>query len=178
MIRLLAGLLALALGGLPILAGPSAPVVALGAAAAALGVAGALRLSLRLLTAGAVVSLLQYALALWLSEPAPGFATAIALGVVLSLALDVVDFGTRFRGAGLEAEVVRRQVRHWIGSAAVAGGAGILLAAIASRVAFAGPPWTHPAAAALGALLALLGALGALASIGGAAGRDRDDEAG
>jgi hypothetical protein len=95
MIRTLAGLLVLAMAGLPVLAGPSWVLMPLGVAAAGLGLAGVLRYSVRLVAASAGLSLVEFALALWLSA-APAVLIAIGLGVLLALALDVADFAARF----------------------------------------------------------------------------------
>jgi hypothetical protein len=115
-----------------------------------------------MVTAGAGLGVIQYTLALWLRSAPPDFLTALALGIVLSLLLDVSDLAARFRGAALDAAVVRGQVRHWIGSAALAAAAGLALVVAVGRVTVALPSWAYPAAAGIGVLVAFAGAMWAV----------------
>jgi len=157
-VRWLAGVLALALVGLPVVNAPVPVVAAMGAAAGLLCLAGIVRLSLRLLTAGAAGAVIQYALGLWISSAPPDFFTALVLGVVLGLLLDVVGLAARFHGVAVGRLVLQRQVRDWVGSAAIAGAAGLVLAIGSGRVALGLPAWAY----------ALAGGIGALAAFGGA----------
>ena len=162
MTRLLAGLLVLPLVGLPLLAEASWLTGTIGAAAGVLCVGGIVGWSFRLLRAGAALSLIEYAVALWVSAVPPDILAAVAFGVVLMLLLDVVGFDARFRGAALHPGVLRGQIRYWLGSGATAAGAGFLLALATGRIAVQLPAWAYPAAAALGALGACAGLAGLL----------------
>jgi hypothetical protein len=176
MIRHLAAILVLALVGLPFLAAPSWLVGTLGAVAAVLCAAGILVLSIPLLALGASLGLIQYALALWLSAGPPDLLVALGLGVALSLLLQVVEFGGRFRGAALAPGVVREQIRDWVATEAVAATAGIVLTIVAGSVTFDLPPPAYPAVAAVGALGAFLGAARILARQADHHGATRADE--
>lgn len=162
MIRALAGLLALVLVGFPILIAPSELTGALGVIAGALCAAGIGALSIPLLAAGAALSLVGYALALWPSAGSPDPLGAVALGVVLSLLFQVVGFAAHFRGAAVDSPVLRGQVRYWVGSGAGAAVVGILLTIGAGGIALQLPLPAYPAAVALGALAVFLGVVQAL----------------
>jgi hypothetical protein len=156
-VRWLAGLLALALVALPVVTAPVPMVASLGAAAGLLCLAGIVRLSIRLLTAGAAGAVIQYALVLWVSSAPPDFFTALVLGVVLGLLLDVVEFAARFQGVAVDRRALQWQVRDWVESAAVSGAAGLVLAYGPGRVALGLPAWAYALAAGFGALAAFGG---------------------
>lgn len=159
MIRALAGLLALALVGFPILIAPSELTGTLGVIAGALCAAGIGALSIPLLAAGAGLSLVGYALALWPSAGSLHPLGAVVLGVVLSLLLQVVGFATRFRGAAVDSHVLPGQVRYWVSSGVGAAVVGILLSISAGGIALRLPLPAYPAAVALGALAVFLGVI-------------------
>lgn len=160
--RALAGLLALVLVGFPLLIAPSELTGALGVIAGALCAGGVAALSVPLLEAGAALSLVGYALALWASAGSPGPLGAVVLGVVLSLLFQVVGFAAHFRGAAVDSHVVPGQVRYWVGSGVGAAVVGILLSISAGGIALRLPLPAYPAAVALGALAAFLGVVRAL----------------
>jgi hypothetical protein len=160
--RPLAGLLVLALVGLPLLVAPSALVAAVGAAAAALGAVAVARLSLRLATAGATLAVLEYALALWLAAASPEILTAVAIAVALAVLLDVIEFAARSRDAAMDPRLIRRQVRYWVGSTTLGAAVAVALAVGGGALGSALPAWGHPAAAAVGVLVAFGGAVGIL----------------
>lgn len=159
MIRALAGLLALVLVGFPLLVAPSELTGAPAVIAGTLCAAGIAALSIPLLAAGAALSLVGYALALWSSPGPPDPLGALALGVVLSLLFQVVGFVAHFRGAAVDSHVLPGQVRYWVGSGVGAAVVGILLSISAGGIALRLPLPAYPAAAALGALAAFVGAV-------------------
>ncbi len=162
MIRTLAGLLVLVLVGIPLLAAPSTLVGAFGLAAAALCAGGIFRLSIPLLTAGASLILIEYALALWMSAGSPDLVGAVGVGVTLALLFQIVGFAARFRGVAVDARVLWAQTRSWVGTGAASAAVAILLAVGAGSIALRLPLPAYPAAAGLGALAAFLGAVRAL----------------
>jgi hypothetical protein len=159
MMSALAGLLVLILVGFPVLIAPSELTGTLAFIAAALCAAGIGALSIPLLAAGAALSLVGYALALLSSAGSPDPLGAVALGVVLSLLFQVVEFVAHFRGAAVDSHVLPGQVRYWVGSGVAAAVVGILLSISAGGIALRLPLPAYPAAVALGALAAFLGAV-------------------
>ena len=159
MMRTLAGILALVLCGLPLLLAPSELTGALAVIAGALCAGGIGVLSVPLLAAGAGVSLVGYTLALWPLEGSLHPLGAVALGVVLSLLLQIVGFAKRFRGAAADSHIFPGQIRYWVGSAIGAAAVGILLSISAGGIALRLPLPAYPAAAAFGALAVFLGAV-------------------
>jgi hypothetical protein len=162
MIRHVAGLPLLVLVMLPVLVFPSWLTGAVAVAAGLVAAGGLVALSIPVLTAGAMLALADYALALWLSARPPGVFGAVAFGVALFLALDVADFARRFRGAALDSSVVRHQARSWVASAATGALAAIVLTLLATAVRLAVPPAAYPAIAAAGALVAFAAVIKAL----------------
>lgn len=165
MIRALAGILALVLVGFPLLIAPSELTGSVGVIAGILCAGGIGALSIPLLTAGAALSLVGYALALWSTAGSPDPLAAVAVGVVLSLLLQVVGFAARFRGVAMDSHVVPGQVRYWVGGAVGAALVGILLAISAGGIALRLPLPAYPVAVALGALIAFLGVVRGMALV-------------
>lgn len=159
MSRYLAGVLVLALTGIPLLNAPSGVIAVLGVSAAALCAAGILRPSIPLLAAGASLSLGVYALALWLSAGPPDVGGAVGFGVILATLFQVVEFAARFRGATVDPRVIRGQVRYWTGTGLLGAGAAILMAIGAGGVPVRLPPAAYPVAGTLGALAVFLAAM-------------------
>jgi hypothetical protein len=162
MIRALAGLLVIVLVGIPLLTAPSTLVGGLGLAAVVLCAGGILRLSIPLLTAGASLSLIEYAVALWVSAGSPDFVGAIGIGVTLALLVQIVGFAARFEGAVVDVRALWAQARSWAGTGAASAAAVFLLAVGAGSIALRLPLPAYPAAAGLGALAVFLGAVRAL----------------
>lgn len=152
MIRVLAGVLTLVLVGIPLLTAPSAAVGGLGAAAGLLCGGAVIRLSIPLLAAGAAVGLIEYALALLISGGPPDFISAIVLGVALSLLFQLIEFAGRFREVEMDIEVLRSQVRFWVGAAGGTAAGGIILVLGANGIVLRLPLPAYPAVAALAAL--------------------------
>lgn len=133
MIRLAALALLLVLAGLPLSVRPSLPPVAwLAWAALAVGGVGVLAWSVPFVTAGGVLALIAYALALVIAGPAADPLAAAALGATLVLLLALVDFAGRVRGAALGPGVVAAQARRGLAVAGlgVASATGLLAAAV------------------------------------------------
>jgi hypothetical protein len=166
MMRPLAGLLALTVAGLPLLTWPSALTAGLAALAAALCAGGILVRIPPFVTAGAVVGLLEYAVALWARARSPDILTALAFGVALALLLQVVDFAARVRGAAVESRVLWALARYWVAAATAAAGVGVGLVALAGHLRLGLPSAALPVMSAIGALAALVGVLGGLQGAG------------
>lgn len=147
---------------LPLVALPTPAIATLGALAALLCGVGALGRMRPLVTAGAAVVLMQYALVLVLAGSPPDLVRAAVLGVALALVLDMADVRRRFHACTLSAPARRGLVRHWVVSAGLGALAAFTLAAAATLVRLDGPPALYPILAAGGALGAAAGAVGAL----------------
>jgi len=154
--RHVAALLGLVLVGLPLVVTPSWVIVVPAAVAALLIAAGILALSTPLVTGGIAVGLVEYTLALWLGGRPLDSVTAVALGAVLLLLLQVVDFARRFRGAAVHASVVTRQVRYCLRIGLLGVMLGVVVGGLATGLAPALPPVGYPVLAALGALAAFV----------------------
>jgi hypothetical protein len=160
MLRLAATLVLVVLVALPLAAWPAAPVTWLAGAALVVGGAGVVALAVPLATAGAVLALLAYTVALVTARPAAEPATAMVFGAALVLLLALVHLGGRVRGAVIEPAVIARQARDWLLVVALG-----LVAATAGVVGGAalGPTLVRVAlplvviAAALGAVLTMVG---------------------
>ena len=126
MLRLAAGVLVAMLVAIPLAVLPAAPVTWLAMPALGVGGAGVIALSVPMVTAGASLALIAYAVALVIAGPAVDPIAAVALGAALVLLLALVHFAGRVQGAALGPAVIAAQVRHWLvivalGVAAAAG---------------------------------------------------------
>jgi hypothetical protein len=162
MIRLAVAALVTVVVGIPLAILPTAPVTWLTVVALAIGTTGALVLSVTLVTAGASLALIAYAVALALARPAADPLASVVLGGTLVLLLALVHFGSRIDGAVVGPRVVAGQIRHWMAIAAlgVAGAAVLTLGGAVLGPALVGA--TLPVvvvAAGLGALLAVAGVI-------------------
>jgi hypothetical protein len=160
MLRLAAILVLIVLVALPLAAWPAAPVTWLAGAALVVSSAGVVVLAVPLVTAGAVLALLAYTVALVTARPAAEPATAMVFGAALVLLLALVHLGGRVRGAVVAPAVIARQARDWLtivalglvaATAGVVGGTvlGPTLAGLALPIVVI--------AAALGAVLTMAG---------------------
>jgi hypothetical protein len=105
--------------------------------------------------AGVALALGEYALALVASGTPPRLVGAVLIGVVAALVLEIADFERRFRDVAIAPGVIARQLRHWVGFAALAVVAAVVLVGAAGAVN-AAVRWSwSPLVAALGAVLAL-----------------------
>lgn len=160
--RILAAILAAVLVTLPLLVHASEVVGEVIAIAAVLCAAGILALSVPVVTAGAALALIGYAIALRLAAGPPEVPTALAFGVAAVLLLEVVDFSRRVRGAMVTPSVFIAQARYWLGLASAGAAVGIVLAAGAMAMAWLAPVSGHPVGPAVGTLGALAATVGAL----------------
>jgi hypothetical protein len=126
------------LAGVPVLIRPTSAFAGIAAVAAVLCAAGVFLRWRLLVTAGASLTLILYALTLVGTRS--NLASAIVLGVSLALVLDVSEFARRFHGAVVTGPALRRQARHWVTSATLGVLATTALAAVATLVRVSGPP--------------------------------------
>jgi hypothetical protein len=176
MIRHVAAVLVLILVGFPLVVLPSRLVAVVALVAAALCAGGIAALSVPVLTAGATVAVIEYALALSLVGSHTDLAIAIVFGVALFLLLAMVDFMSRLRGAAAGADVLASMIRYWIAVAAVGAGVTIALAIGGTALAREATRVSYPVAVlggALGALVAALGVIRLVTAPRGPAARDR-----
>jgi len=169
MIRLGAAVLLAALAALPVSVMPSPPVTWLAAGALVLGGAGVIARVVPLVTAGASLGLIAYALALVIARPPMNAVGASALGATLVLLLALAHFAGRVRGAALGPGVVAGQLRQGLAVAALGGGAAVALTAVAVALRAALPGVALPVVvvtAALGALMTVAGVIVLVASGG------------
>jgi len=162
MIRLLPLIPISALASAPVFLLPTPAFAAVAAVAAVLLAVGALIRLRVLVTAGASVTLVQYAAALAVTDAPPSAGGAAAVGVALVLVLDVSDFARRFRDASLAPGAWLAQIRHWAATAALGALASLALAAAPALIRLGGSPALYPFLAAAGALAAAAGIAGAV----------------
>lgn len=161
MIPSVAVFLALVLVGLPLVVAPSWVLAVVAAASAALAGGGIAARSVPVVTAGATLATVEYAVALWLSAGPPDILTAMVFGTALLLLVQTVEFMGRTRGAVLGVGVTAAVVRHWL--AIAAAGIGVIATiAAGAAVAMAIPLPSHPASAVVGALGAFVAAVATL----------------
>lgn len=160
MMRVLALIPIVILAGVPVAMHPTSGFAGFAAVAGGVCAVGALLRFRPLITAGATLTLIQYAFALTGAPSSPG--SAIVLGVTLALVLDVSEFVGRFPRATMTRPVIRRQARHIIVSVSLGAITAAALASIASLVKIGGPPALPPLVATVGALAAAAGVLGAV----------------
>ena len=159
MIWHVAAVLVLVLVGLPLIVLPSWAIGVLAVISGALCAGGIAALSVPVLTAGATLAMIEYALALSMADTPPHFLMAMGFGVALFLLLEVVDFMGRVRGVAIGVPVMTSMVRYWLAVAGVGAGLIVGLAAGAAAVRLAAPLPSYPAAAvgAFGAFVAAVG---------------------
>ena len=148
--------LAVAVLGYPLLITPARAILVIGLAALTLCALGLVVRSTALVTAGGVLALGQYALALWLAAGPPRLAGAGLFGVGLVLLVETADFSRRVRDATLGPGLVASQVRYWVGFAGLAAATALVAAGLGTAASAAVRlPWA-PAFAAGGAAVALV----------------------
>jgi hypothetical protein len=170
MLRPAALVLLVILGAIPVAVLPEAPVTWVAVVAMIVGGAGVMVLAVRIVTAGASLGVIAYALALALARPPLDPAAAMAFGATLVLLLALVHFAARVRGAVVAPAVGRAQVRQWLVTVALGLGAAMVvtLGAAALRPSVGGV--TLPVivvGTALGTLLAAAAIVALLAATGG-----------
>lgn len=162
MIRLAAATLAVVVVVFPLAVLPAAPVTWLAVPAAALGVVGAVGLSVAFATGGAALALIAYAAALAIERPAVDPLTAIVFGATLVVLLALVHFAALTDGAALGSGVVAAEIRRWLAIVAAGVVAAVALTLGGSALAPAlqrGPLPLAVGAAALGAVVAGAGVI-------------------
>jgi hypothetical protein len=141
------------------------PVTWLVVAALVIGGAGALVLTVPLVTAGASIALVAHAFALVAARAPVDPLAAIGLGATLVVLLTLVHFAGRVRGAAVSGAVVASQVGQWLAVVAAGVVAALVLTAAGAALGGAFGATALPVvvvAAALGALLAVAGVLALL----------------
>jgi hypothetical protein len=161
-IRAAAGFLALFVVGFPLLRAPGSVTELLGLIAATLCAGGILGLSIPLLAAGATLAVVEYAFASLVAGGPPDVLGALAFGAALSLLLQTVGFAARFHGVSVAPQVLRGQVRVWVGTGAAGVMGGLALAGGAGFVWLRLPAAAYPVVVALGLLVAFAGVVLAL----------------
>lgn len=156
-------LLAAALIGIPLSVALTGTTAALGAVAGLLALLGVYTRSAAGLTAAVACGLLQELVALVQGGKLPALWSAVLLGMVVYVLLDVGAFAARFHGVAVDGRVWRMQVMYW-GGTVVLGGLTALavgLLAAASARPFTGPLLLHGLAviAAVVVVGAVLGAI-------------------
>jgi hypothetical protein len=167
MTRLAAGILLAVLVAFPLAVRSTPPITWLAALALGVGGAGVVALAVPVVTAGASIALIAYALALVIARPAADPLAALAFGATLVLLPVVVHFAGRVQGAAIGTGVVAAQLHHWLAIAAAGVGAGLALTVAGAALAPALLGATLPlavAAAALGVLLAAASVITLVAS--------------
>lgn len=162
MMRLAAAILVAVLVALPLTVLASAPVTWLVVPALVVGGAGVVALSVPLVTAGASLALIAYALALVIVRAPFDPVAAIAFGATLVLLLALVHFAGRVHGAAIGPSVITSQIRHWLVIVAAGVVAAVVLTAAAAALGFTLRGAALPVVvvvAALGALVTVAGVI-------------------
>jgi hypothetical protein len=168
MLRLAAAFLLVVLLAFPVAALPAAPVTWLAVVALAVAGAGIAMLSVPIVTAGAALALITYALALIIAQAPVDPVAAIGVGVDAVMLLALVQFAAHAQGALLGPAVLGGRVRQMLvvaGLGVVVTGALVTVATLLGLVLRGATLPVVVAAAALGALLAMAG-LVALMTVG------------
>lgn len=157
--RIWAGLPIAVIAAVPLWTGASAPVYGIELVAILICACGVLAYSLSTVSAGAGLAIIGYTVALWLSGDGVAVIGAAAFGLALLSLLAFSEFARQFRGAAVARSVIRGQIIYWIGRAALAFGAIILLILMASGLAALVPAAGRAVIGGLGAVIAFAGAL-------------------
>lgn len=171
-----AALLVLALAGLPLIVLPAPLLVPMALLSALVCAGGMAALSMPVLTAGATLAAVEYAVALWIGGRPLDVLPATVFGVLLFLLLALADFMARARGVVVTAPARTTIMRHWL---ALVGAAVIVVVVLVVAAAALAPlvrSLPYPAATGLGAASAVLVAIGVLKLL--ATTRDADSRRG
>jgi hypothetical protein len=150
---------------LPLGVFPDPPVSVVAAVAGVVAGAGALLRAAPLATAGAVLTLVDYAVALLLADARPDPARGVAMGLALVLFLAATHLALHAGPAALRPGVLRALVRHWIEALALGAAGAAALALAGQAVAGALHGAALPIVTVLAAGGALLAAAGVIASL-------------
>lgn len=143
----------------PIWTAPSALVMTIEAVGCLICVLGILRATTGSVTAGCVIAVLGYAVALWSAGPGIDVIGAALFGLAVLFLLDLSEFARRFHGADVAADVLRAQAAYWLGRAATIAGAVAALTAGGFVLSLLVPGAGRAVVAGVGAVLAFTGAL-------------------
>ena len=145
--------------GIPIWTDPSDIVIAVAGTAAVVCAVGLVARILALVTAGAVIGAIAYALATVDSADGADVVAATLFGLALLALLDLSEFVRRTRGVAVTAAAVRGQVTYWLARLAIiiAAVAGLLLCATALAMIIPGA--LQAALAGIGVVIAFAAAL-------------------
>lgn len=162
MMSLVALVLMAVLVAIPLAVLPAAPVTWLAIVAFGIGGVGVIVRSRPIVTAGAALALIAYAVALVTAGVVAHPVPAVAFGSTLVLLLALVHLSARVHGAALGPAVIAVQIRHWLGVVALGVVAAIGLTAAATLLGAMLRGASLPlvvAAAALGALMTTAGVI-------------------
>lgn len=160
--RLVAILIAAALGGLPLTVLPSPVLGWLAVPGFVAGTAGVIARSVPLVTVSASLAMIEYALALVVAGAPVDVVTATGFGAALFVLLELAHLAGRMHGAAVGRAVIVLHLRHWMVIVALGAVTSVVLAigATALRLAVAGTSLPLAViASAVGALLAVAGVL-------------------
>ncbi len=162
MMHLAAMVLVAVLVAIPLAVLPAAPVTWLAILAFGVGSAGVIVRSTPIVTAGASLALIAYAVALVTARAVVDPVAAIAFGSALVLLLALVHFAARVHGAAIGPAVIAVQIRQWLVIVAlgVVAAVGLTAAATVLGATFRGASLpVVVVAAALGALMTTAGVI-------------------
>lgn len=150
----------LLMAAVPVWTAATAPVLAIEAVACLLCGAGVIIGATTPVTAGAMLGIIGYTVALCLqSDGRVDVAGATVFGFALLFLLDLSEFARRFRGADVAKEVLRTQVIYWLGRVAMIAAAVMLLTLGGFLLSVLVPGVGRAVVAGIGAILAFAGAL-------------------
>ena len=160
--RLAAVVLVAVLVAIPLTVLPAAPVTWLAMLAFGVGSAGVIVRVTPLVTAGASLALIAYAVALVTAGAVVDLVAAVAFGSTLVLLLGLAHLAARVHGAAIGPAVIAVQARHWLVIVALGAVAAVGLmaggAVLGATLRGASLP-VVVVAAALGALLTTAGVI-------------------
>jgi hypothetical protein len=162
MMPLAALVLVAVLVAIPLAVLPAAPVTWLAILAFCVAGAGVIVGSRPIVTAGASLALIAYAVALVTAEAVVDPLAAVAFGATLVLLLPLVHLSAHVHGAAIGPAVIAVQIRHWLVIVALGVVAAIGLTAAAAMVGTTLRGASLPlvvVAAALGALMTTAGVI-------------------
>ena len=143
----------------PICATPSFPIVAIEAVAVLLCVLGIAGARTGPVTAGCIVAIVGYAIALLSSSADLDAIGGGIFGLALLFLLDLSEFARRFRGAEIVNDVLQAQLVYWRQRAVIISGLLVVLTLAGFMVSSLVPFGGRAIVSGLGVLLAFAGAI-------------------
>jgi len=143
----------------PVCASPSLAIAAIEAVAVLLCMLGTAVALTAPVTAGCVVAVIGYAVALQSGSAELDVIGGGIFGLALLFLLDLSEFTRRFRGAKIANDVLQSQLVYWLERAAIISGIVIVLALAGFIMSSLVPPSGRTIISGLGALLAFAGAI-------------------